>query len=226
MTARRLDDAVHRLTPPISLRRIIMWVMKNTRIKGFTLYELLITVLIVGVILAVGVPNLREYRQNGRMTATANDLHSAFHLARTEASRAKSTITICASANSMEADANCGGTWDQGYIVFVDTNADLARSGATETVLRAQPTAADGVLFAVADDATYFSFAPTGLGRTIGGNPPVSQIVMCDDRGNVRAAGGNSAARLFTATPLGRATILRDETQIENSLTTMNKSCP
>ncbi len=203
-----------------------MPVMKTINTRGFTLYELLITVLIVGVILALGVPNLREFRQNARMTATANDLHSAFHMARTEASRAKSTITICASANSMDAGADCGGTWDQGYIVFVDTNADLSRSGATETVLRAQPAAATGVLFAVAGNAGYFSFAPTGLGRTIGGSAPVSQIVMCDDRGNVRAAGGNSAARLFTATPLGRATILRDRTQIENSLTAMNKTCP
>ncbi|MBT8091694.1 MAG: GspH/FimT family pseudopilin [Gammaproteobacteria bacterium] len=200
--------------------------MKITTTKGFTLYELLITVLIVGVILALGVPNLREYRQNGRMTAAANDMLSAVHLARTEASRAKSTITICASANSMAADADCGGTWDQGYIVFVDSNADIARSGTTETVLQAHPAAATGVLFAVADDATYFSFAPTGLGRTIDGKPPVSQIVMCDDRGNVRAAGGNSAARLFSTTPLGRATIVRDRAQIENALTAMSKSCP
>lgn len=200
--------------------------MKKTRIKGFTLYELLITVLIVGVILAMGVPNLREYRQNARMTAAANDMLSTFLMARTEASRAKSTITICASNNSMDADADCGGTWDQGYIVFVDTNADIARSGATETVLRAQPAAATGVLFAVADNASYFSFAPTGLGRTINGNAPVSQIVLCDNRGNETAAGGNSAARLFMATPLGRATIYRDKEQIGNALTTMDKSCP
>ncbi len=194
--------------------------------NGFTLYELLITVLIIGVILAVGVPNLRQFTQNSRMTATANDLLSAFHLARTEASRAKANITICASANSTEAAADCGGEWKQGYIVFIDTNGDLSRSGANETVLRAQPAAASGVGFVVANDATYFSYAPTGLGRQIPGNPAVSQIVMCDDRGNTTAAGGSSAARLLTATPLGRATVIRDGTQIENSLAAMGKSCP
>lgn len=194
--------------------------------KGFTLYELLITVLIIGVILAVGVPNLRQFTQNSRMTATANDLLSAFHLARTEASRAKANITICASANSTDAAADCGGEWKQGYIVFIDTNGDLSRSGANETVLRAQPAAASGVDFVVANDATYFSYAPTGLGRQVSGNPAVSQIVMCDDRGNTTAAGGSSAARLLTATPLGRATVIRDATQIENSLAAMSKSCP
>jgi type IV fimbrial biogenesis protein FimT len=199
--------------------------MKIRTIRGFTLYELLITVLIVGVILSLGVPNLREYRQNSRMTAAANDMLSAFHLARTEASRAKTNITICASANSMGAGADCNGTWDEGYIVFVDTNGDIARSGGTETVLLAQPAAPTGVSFAVADDATYFSYASTGLGRR-SGSTPVSRIVMCDDRGNVTAAGGNSAARLLVATPLGRATILRDMDQIDNSLTLMEKSCP
>ena len=195
--------------------------------NGFTLYELMITVLIVGVVLAFSIPNMQAFTQNSRMTSTANDLHASFHLARSESSRAKTNITVCASANSMAADANCGGTWDQGYIVFVDEEPDLNRSGGTETVLRAHPAIADGVSFAVANDATYFSYSSTGQGRpNVGGNTAVSQIVMCDERGNVKAAGGSSAGRLFVATPLGRATIFRDEDLIDNALTGMGKSCP
>jgi type IV fimbrial biogenesis protein FimT len=201
-------------------------VIKNNKQTGFTLYELLITVLIVGVILAMGIPNLRQFTQNSRMTSAANDLTSAFHLARSEASRAKANVTICASADSMAPTANCGGTWDQGYIVFVDTDGDISRSGATETVVRAYPASPEGVMMAVANDATYFSYAATGLGRSVGSQSPVSQIVMCDTRGNITAAGGNSAARLLNATPLGRASVLRDQTMITNALTTMNKTCP
>ncbi len=194
---------------------------------GFTLYELLITVLIVGVILAIGVPNMQAFTQNSRITSTANDIHAAFHLARSESSRAKTNITVCASNNSMTAAANCGGTWDQGFIVFVDENGDIDRSGATETVLRAHPAIAEGVSLAVAADATYFSYSSTGLGRpSVGGNPAVSQIVICDARGNVTAAGGRSAARLFVATPLGRATIFRDVPLVDGALTAMAKACP
>jgi type IV fimbrial biogenesis protein FimT len=194
---------------------------------GFTLYELLITVLIVGVVLALGVPNMQAFTRNSRITGTANDIHAAFHLARSESSRAKTNITVCASNNSMTAGANCGGTWDQGFIVFVDENGDIDRSGAAETGLRAHPAAAEGVSLAVADDATYFSFASTGLGRpNVGGLPSVSQIVICDARGNQTAAGGRSAARLFVATPLGRATIFRDVPLVSGALTTMNKTCP
>lgn len=190
---------------------------------GFTLYELLITFLVVGVIIVFGVPNMAAFTQNSRMTATANDLHAAFQMARSEAARAKTNITICASADQL----NCGGTWDQGYIVFVDTDGNLARGGAAETILRSHPQIADGVMLAVANDATYFSYASTGLGRgDVGGVPSITQVVMCDERGNITAAGGNSAARLFVATPLGRATILRDLGLIGNALANMGKNCP
>lgn len=201
--------------------------MKKRTQAGFTLYELLITLLIVGVVLSYGIPNLSEFTANSRMTSTANDLHASFHLARSEAARAKTNITICASANSMDAGANCGGTWDQGYIIFIDDDGDLNRGGGTETVLRAHGPIAEGITLAVAADATYFGYASTGLGRgDVGGNPAITQVVMCDKRGNITAAGGNSAARLFVATPLGRATILRDKALIGTALANMGKACP
>jgi len=94
-------------------------------------------------------------------------------------------------------------------------------------VLRAHGPVADGVTHVVANDATYFSYSSSGLGRpNVGGNTAVSQVVMCDERGTAVSAGGNSAARLFVATPLGRATIIRDKALIDNALVTMSKSCP
>lgn len=201
--------------------------MDNRAELGFTLYELMITVAIVSIVLAFGIPNLAEFRQNSRMTATANDLHAAFHMARSEAARSKSNITICASADPFGANSTCDGTWEQGFIVFVDGDADQNRFGAGETVLRAHGPAQDGVNLRVANAATYFMYASTGLGRLdTAGNPTVSQIVMCDDRGNVRGPGGSSAARLFVSTPLGRATIVRDRTLIDNALAAMGQACP
>jgi Tfp pilus assembly protein FimT len=101
----------------------------------------MITLLIVGVVLTFGMPNLTAFTQNSRITTTANDLHAAFQLARSEAARTKSNITICASNNSMAAAADCQGNWEDGFIVFVDANGDVARAGANETVVRAHPDA-------------------------------------------------------------------------------------
>lgn len=201
--------------------------MKKQTQNGFTLYELLITVLIVGVVLTLGIPNLSDFTRNSRITTTANDLHSAFHVARSEAARAKTNITICASDNSMTAAANCQGSWEDGFIVFVDANGDLTRGGGAETVLRAHPGIAEGVTVAVGADATYFSYASTGLGRgNVGGVAPVSQILICDSRGLAESSKDYSAGRLFVATPLGRATVLRDYTLVNDAATAMGKTCP
>jgi type IV fimbrial biogenesis protein FimT len=193
--------------------------MKKRTQQGFTLYELLITFLVVGVILTLGIPNMKAFTQNSRMTATANDLLSAFQAARSESARAKTNIGICASADPFGAPA-CDGTWDQGYIVYVENSdpPDLTvGNAANESVLRAHGPIAEGVSLSAEGGATYFMYASTGLGRTVAGATPLTRVIMCDSRGNVTAAGGNSAARLFVATPLGRTTIVRETAQISAS---------
>jgi type IV fimbrial biogenesis protein FimT len=203
--------------------------MKKRNQTGFTLYELMITLLIVGVVLSYGIPNMAEFTANSRITSTSNDLHAAFQMARSESARAKANITICASADPLAADSNCDGTWNQGYIVFVDDTVgdDLNRAGATETVLRAHGPIAEGVSLAIANDATYFSYASSGLGRgNVGGNVALSQAIICDKRGTTETSTDFSAARLFVTTPLGRATVVRDLTTVDDALTAMGKNCP
>jgi len=201
--------------------------MEKRNQTGFTLYELMMTLLIVGVVLSYGIPNLAEFTANSRITSTSNDLHAAFQLARSESARAKTNITICASADPLSDAADCDGEWSQGYIMFVDTNGDLARAGVEETILRAHSTAAEGVTLAVANDATFFSFASSGMGRgNVNGNTAMSQVIICDQRGTAETSADFSAARLFVTTPLGRATIIRDLTTVEDALTAIGKTCP
>jgi len=181
---------------------------------GFTLYELLTTLAVVGVILALGVPNMASFRQNSRMTATANDLHSSFHLARSEASRAKTSITICASADSMAALPTCGGELEAGWVVFEDRDGDIVVD-AGEPILRRFPAVNEGIVITTAGPDDYFSYASTGLGRgNVNGTPPLATMMLCDVRGNVRGGGGKSTARVVVVTPLGRATVLADEAQV------------
>jgi hypothetical protein len=41
--------------------------------------------------------------------------------------------------------------------------------------------------------------------------------LFCDDRGTNIAAGGSSAARRLVVPPIGRATVIRDKTIIDNA---------
>jgi len=185
--------------------------MDRRRECGFTLYELLITVLVVGIILSIGVPNFSEFTKNSRLASTSNDLLGSFQLARSEAARSKSIITICASTNSMDAAANCSGDFNNGWIIFIDIDGDLNRAGAGENVLRAHPPVASGVTVTTNGNSTYFSFASSGLGRgDIGLTPSLQTAMICDDRGIAVAPGGRATARRLVATPIGRATILNN----------------
>jgi type IV fimbrial biogenesis protein FimT len=190
--------------------------MDMRRQSGFTLYELLITVLVIGVILAIGVPNMAEFTQNSRLASTSNDLLSSFQLARSEAARSKNNITICASNNSLDANANCGGTFQDGWIIFIDVDGDLNRAGANENVLRAHPAPPTGVTITPDNAATYFAFAGTGLGRgDVGGQPSIQTVMICDARGLDTAPGGRATARRLVATAIGRATIISDLAMIQ-----------
>jgi type IV fimbrial biogenesis protein FimT len=158
---------------------------------------------------------MSSFMQNSRISGTANDLHSSFQLARSEAARSKNNITICASANSMDAASACGGTFNDGWIIFIDLNGDLARGGDGENVIRSHPAVDDRIDITTNAGANYFSFAPSGLGRgDVGGNPAMVTASICDDRGNSTGPGNTSTARVLVVTPIGRATVLRDYTQV------------
>lgn len=200
---------------------------------GFTLYELLITLLVIAVILSLGVPNLQQFTRNNRITATANDLHSSFLLARSEAARLASvpptnSVTICGSTTPMDPDnAACDGAFNDGWIVFVDADGDIVRD-AGEAVLRAYPPPDGTVSISTNGGADYFSFATTGLGRgdVVGAGPSLVSAAVCDDRGSVPAAGTLSTARAVVATPIGRVNVVRDLTQVNQQIALNLLNCP
>ncbi len=210
LTAHRLAVAVCRIVETTRICPRIFRLMKTYNETGFTLYELLITMLVLGVVLAVGIPNMNAFTANNRITASANDLHASFLLGRSEAARSKANITICASANSLDApNADCGGEFEDGWIVFEDTDGDVIRD-AGEPLLRSYPETPQGIDI-ISQGNDYFSFAPTGLGRgNVGVGPALQAAILCDHRGNVPASGGFSAARALIVLPIGRATVLRD----------------
>ncbi|MGI9262457.1 MAG: GspH/FimT family pseudopilin [Woeseiaceae bacterium] len=184
--------------------------------SGFTLYELLIAMVIVGIILSYGIPNFAEFTQNSRLASTSNDLLGSFQVARSEAARSKNNITICASTDPLATTANCSGNFNNGWIIFVDIDGDLNRSGTGENILRAYPPVPSGVNVTTNAGSTYFSFAGTGLGRgDIGLTPALSTAMICDGRGIDVGPGGRATARRLVATAIGRATIISDHEVIQ-----------
>jgi type IV fimbrial biogenesis protein FimT len=66
----------------------------------------------------LATPSFRDFTRSNQVTSTNNDLVTALNLARSEALRRSTGVTVCSSANG----TSCGlaKDWGSGWIVFED----------------------------------------------------------------------------------------------------------
>jgi type IV fimbrial biogenesis protein FimT len=94
---------------------------KSRRERGFTLLELMTALAVGAVLIAVGVPQLRDLTIQQRITGAAQDLHIDLALARNEAVTRATNVTVCPSTDLV----NCTNDgWGNGRLVFIDANGD------------------------------------------------------------------------------------------------------
>ena len=83
--------------------------------RGFTLLELLVTIAVAAILLAIAIPSYLGMVQRNTIAANANDLVGDFNYARSEAVTRGQPVNVCASSNQ----TSCGGgNWDEGWIIF------------------------------------------------------------------------------------------------------------
>ena len=159
-----------------------MDVISHRKARGFTLFDLMITVAVAGVILSVGVPSHRGIIQNNRAVAATNDLVTSLNLGRSEAIRRGSTVSLCSSADG--ATCSTSNDWSTGWII---------QTSAGE-VLRAWPerSGGAGVLSA---NVSQIQFQPRG--SLAPGVLPQLQLRLPDCTGDQgRDVAVNSAGRI------------------------------
>jgi type IV fimbrial biogenesis protein FimT len=195
--------------------------------SGFTLIELMFVIMLAAILLGVGIPSFRDFIRNSRMTTAANDLIADYNLARSEAVKRRVTITLCKSDDGATCDEDPN-TAFTGWLVFVDdanpivaaaTDGDGAVD-ANEDILRIR-SIPDTI--EVKADGVITTFLPSGFpddtpGPTATPLDPLTEVVLCDSRGNAIGTGGVSAARGLRISPTGRTTLSRDVDYIEDVL--------
>ena len=90
--------------------------------RGFTLVELLVTLAIGTILLAIAIPGYAFLANAGRLTAVTNDLVTTLHFARSEAIKRGIRVTVCKTSNAVALPPTCDATasWQQGWLVFAD----------------------------------------------------------------------------------------------------------
>lgn len=91
--------------------------------KGLTLIELMTTLAVAIILLAVGIPAVKTMLANNRAVTETNALVVALNLARSEAVKRNTTVTLCGVSDADVAEPACTGDadWTAGWMVFTDT---------------------------------------------------------------------------------------------------------
>jgi len=139
----------------------IVKIMKKA--QGFTLVELMMTLLVAGILLVVAVPAFNDIIQDNRATAANNSFINALAVARSEAIRSRATISICSSTD--QASCAASASWETGWIIFNDDDSDGVVDAAAvppEVVLRAWPVLAAGFSLTAAGGNSNIQFDRLG----------------------------------------------------------------
>lgn len=192
----------------------------KARQTGFTLIELMFTIVVLAVLLGIGVPNFRDFMRSSRISGATNDIVTDFSVARSEAIKRRVPVTLCKSQDGASCDADSADPFTS-WIIFVD-DADAAAADANdgngvvdtdEPVLR-QRMVDDSITVTVNEDGRRLVFRSNGFpDNTVADS--VNQFVLCDERGNEVTVGGVTAARAVTISATGRPSSTRDEATID-----------
>lgn len=88
----------------------------RTRQGGFTIIELMITVVTVAILASLAVPAFDRAIRNNRVLSDTNSLIAAVANARSEAMKRSRFVSICPSSDG----ATCGASWTDGWILYVE----------------------------------------------------------------------------------------------------------
>jgi len=149
-----------------------------SRLGGFTMVELIVTLAVAALLVALAIPNLRTAIQNNRIRANTNDFISDMTYARSEALKRGTNIGICRVADAQAVLQCDGANWAGDRMIFADTNNDGALTGG-EMVLRVRERMPNNTLTSV--DAPHpLIINSRGLLANVAA--PVN-FSLCDDRG-------------------------------------------
>lgn len=161
------------------------------RERGFSLLELIVTTVVAGVLLSVGLPSFSDFIELTRLDTVSDRLIAHLALARNHAITHRLRVTVCARDGDQ-----CGapGDWSNGWIVFENRISDKPGQDIDEgdRVIASYREIADDVDIRFRRDRAYVYYRNTGTGY------PAGTFRICNRTGH---RNGTSIVLSFTGRP-------------------------
>ncbi|RGE41807.1 prepilin-type N-terminal cleavage/methylation domain-containing protein [Comamonas testosteroni] len=165
---------------------------------GFTAIELIVTIAIAAVLMAVAAPSFIGFQRNSELTSLTNKLLGSINTARGEAMKTgRNAFVIPANTTS----------WTSGWNVFVDMNSDNAYTEGTDILV--QSNEAPSSFFEIsgtnnaAASSPYISFDSSGYARAIGGSG-LTNLTLSIKRTDVSTSAANEETRRIIVARTGK----------------------
>ena len=161
---------------------------------AYTLFELLGTLTLVGMVLGLGLPSFSRIVAEHQLRTEVEALFHAFHLARKESITRRRVVTLCPSADGENCSA--GKDWSGGWMMFVnrDRRNELERGADEELLTFHRPVSNVSIV----TNRNGFSLRSTDLRATNG------TLRVCD-------RSSRAAARALIISYTGRPRVRRSQ---------------
>jgi type IV fimbrial biogenesis protein FimT len=146
------------------------------RSRGFTLIELMITLTILGIMLAFGIPSFREFVANQKVKSAGYELMTAVLMARSEAVKRNASLLITPVSTT---------AWASGWSLTAGATTILQQQSMDGVTITPQSSPDPTTAMELAD----LTFGPTGRPNTTvyfqltGGGTAATRCVKVDPSG-------------------------------------------
>ncbi|MBO1895875.1 GspH/FimT family pseudopilin [Shewanella sp. BF02_Schw] len=126
---------------------------------GFTLIEVMVTVVIAAILMTVAVPAFKSLYEGIRARSVISTIDSSFVFARSQAVSYGSRVSICPMTST-----TCGSNWAQGFSIFIDngvTGTMDTTNGIADVILRKVDAFNSNDI--IKSDLTRYTFNPDGM---------------------------------------------------------------
>ena len=163
------------------------------REKAFTLVEMIMTLVLIGILVAIALPSYRAVMQNMRVSSVSNDFMATLSYARSEALKRNQPVSICAATDSDFTRCGSNSNWANGWIVFVDSDSNGIIASSSDR-LKTHDALSNGSL--ILSSLPYITYNHSGFLGSNAGSFTIST-----------AGCSGSSAQLITLSIIGRASV-------------------